>query len=60
MATVVRKKPGDSEDRLIAEFRKKIQLNKVIPEIREREYHKPPSVKKKERLTALRRKRVRR
>jgi ribosomal protein S21 len=60
VVTIVRKKPGDSEDRLIAEFRKKIQANKVLTEIREREFYKPPSTKRKERLAELRRRRVRR
>lgn len=57
MATVVRKKPGDTEEKLIAEFRKRVQANRVLPEIRDREYHKPDSVKKKERLAALKRRR---
>jgi len=55
MATVVKKSPGDTEDKLIAKFRKKIIAEQLLNEIKEREYYKPPSVRKKERLAALRR-----
>jgi len=55
MATVVRKSPGETEDKLIAKFRKKIIVEQLLDEIRERKFHKPPSVKKKERLAELRR-----
>jgi ribosomal protein S21 len=55
MATVVKKSPGETEDKLIAKFRKKIISEQLLDEIKERKFHKPPSVKKKERLAALRR-----
>jgi len=55
MATVVRKTPGDTEDKLIAKFRKKVAADQILIEIKEREFYKPPSVRKKERLAALRR-----
>lgn len=61
MATVVVKKnPGETEDKLIAKFRKKVIAEQLLNEIKEREFYKPPSVKKKERLAALRRTRKRR
>ena len=56
MVTIVRKKPGETDERLIAKFRKKVQADQILPELKEREYYKPPSVKKKERRVALRRK----
>lgn len=56
MATVVRKKPGESEDKLIAKFRKKIQFDQLLNELKDREYYKPPAEKKKERLQTKRRK----
>lgn len=56
MATVVRKAPGDTEDKLIAKFRRKIQAEQILIELKEREFYKPPSVKRKERLAALKRK----
>lgn len=55
MATVVKKSPGESDDRLIARFRKKVILDDILNDLREREFYKPPSLKKKERLAALRR-----
>lgn len=60
MATVVRKAPGDTEDKLIAKFRKKIIVEQVLDEMKEREFYKPPSVRKKERLATIRRSRKRR
>ena len=60
MATVVRKAPGDTEDKLIAKFRKKIIAEQVLDEMKEREFYKPPSVRKKEKLATIRRSRKRR
>lgn len=56
MATIVRKAPGDTDEKLIAKFRRKVQADQIIPELKEREFHKPPSVRRKERLAALKRK----
>jgi small subunit ribosomal protein S21 len=55
MATIVRKTPGETEDKLIAKFKKKILAEQLLEEIKEREFYKPPSVRKKEKLAALRR-----
>jgi len=55
MATVVKKSPGETEDKLIAKFRKKVISEQLLDEIRERKFYKPPSVKRKERLAELRR-----
>jgi small subunit ribosomal protein S21 len=60
VATVVRKKPGDSDHRLIAQFRKKVQYDQVLTELKKREHYKKPSVLKKERLAASRRRKKRR
>ena len=49
MPTVVRKKPGQSDDKLIADFRKKILFDEVLIEMKDREYYKKPSLKKQER-----------
>jgi len=48
MATVVKKGPDENEDRLIARFRKKIQAEQLLIELRDREFYKKPSVEKKE------------
>lgn len=60
MATVVRKKPGQSEDSLIAQFRKKILNEEVIEEIKEREFYLKPSRKRYERERALKKRRPKR
>ncbi|OGV89985.1 30S ribosomal protein S21 [Microgenomates group bacterium RBG_19FT_COMBO_39_10] len=60
MATVVRKKPGESDDKLIAKFRKKVQAEQLLTEIKELEYYEKPSVKKKKQKAELRRRRVKR
>lgn len=57
MATIVRRGPGDTDDRLIAKFRKKVLADQILIELKDREFYKPPSVKRKERLAALKRKR---
>ncbi len=59
MATIVRKAPGETEDKLIAKFKKKILAEQLLNELKEREFYKPPSVRKKEKLAALRRARKR-
>jgi len=55
MATVVRKAPGDTDDKLIAKFRKKVLADQVLLELKDREFYKPPSFRRKERLAALKR-----
>jgi small subunit ribosomal protein S21 len=60
MAIVVKKALGESDDKLIAKFRKKVAADQILIELKEREFYKPPSLKKKERLAAIRRARRRR
>lgn len=50
MPTVVRKKPGQSDDRLIADFRKKVLNEELILEMKKREYYRKPSVVKQEKI----------
>ena len=59
MAIVVRKLPGDTDDKLIAKFRRQVQANNLLLELKDLEHYKPPSVQRKERLTALKRNRRR-
>ena len=44
---VVKRKKGESEDRLIARFRKRVIYEKLIPEYREKERYEKPSQKRK-------------
>lgn len=55
MPTVVKKKPGQSDDKLIADFRKKVLADEILIELKDREFHKKPSVVRQEKIK-LRRK----
>lgn len=50
MPTVVRKRPGQSDDKLIADFRKKILADEVLIELKEREFHRKPSKIKQDKI----------
>lgn len=45
---VVKKQRGESDDRLIARFRKKVMLEGILEDYRERIRYKSPSEKRKE------------
>jgi small subunit ribosomal protein S21 len=45
---VVKKKKGESEDRLISRFKKKVLNEGILLELRDRERYKKPSEKRKE------------
>ncbi|MFC1626028.1 30S ribosomal protein S21 [Patescibacteria group bacterium] len=45
---IIKKKRGESEDRLIARFRKKTIQDNVLQELRDRDRFKKPSEKRKE------------
>lgn len=53
MATVVKKKPGQTDDQLIAQFKKKVLNEEIIEEVREREFYQKPSRKRYEREKAI-------
>ena len=46
---VVKKKKGESDEKLIARFRKTVHEEGIIDEVRDRERHKKPSERRKER-----------
>lgn len=50
MPTVVRKKPGQSDDKLIADFRKKVLSDEILIELKEREFYRKPSVIKQAKM----------
>lgn len=50
MPTVVRKKTGQSEDKLIADFRKKVLNDEVLIELKKHEFYKKPSLMKQEKI----------
>ena len=56
MSIIVRKGPKDTTDAVIRKFQKKVALENVIQEYRDREYHKSESEKRQERRAARMRK----
>jgi len=59
MATIVKAGPGDTTDRVIRKFKKKVQQDQILTTIREREFYKKPSEVKKEKLAESKRKKKR-
>lgn len=49
MSIIIRRGPNDTTDSVIRKFQKKIVLENVIQEYRDREYHKTESQKRQER-----------
>ena len=60
MSIVVKAKPGDSADQVIRKFKKQVLQTQLLTELREREFYKKPSVKKKEKLSEFKRRSKRR
>ena len=50
MPTVVRKKPGQSDDKLISDLRKKVISDEILIELKKREFYRKPSLVKQERI----------
>lgn len=59
MAIIVKAGPGDTSDQLIRKFKKKIQQEQILTELREKEFYKKPSLIRKEKLSELKRKKKR-
>ena len=51
---VVKSKPGESAERLISRFRKRVIQSGLLLELRERERHKTGSERRKEKLYRVR------
>ncbi len=56
MSIIVRRGPNDSTDSVIRKFQKRVALENVIQEYRDREFHKTDSEKRQERRAAKLRK----
>lgn len=50
---IVKKKKGESEDRLISRFKKKVINTGLLQEVRDRQRYKAPSEKKKEKRARI-------
>ncbi|MFH1840595.1 MAG: 30S ribosomal protein S21 [Candidatus Shapirobacteria bacterium] len=55
MATIVRKGPGDSDDRLIAKFRKKVLADDILADLKDKEHYLKPSEKRQLRMKMAKR-----
>jgi ribosomal protein S21 len=55
LPTVVRKKAGQSDDKLIADFRKKVISDEILIELKQREFYRKPSIIKQEKIKERRR-----
>lgn len=56
MPIIVKAKKDESSDGVIRRFKKKVMNENIIEEVRNREFHKSPSVLRKERNNEIKRK----
>lgn len=56
MSVVVKAGPGDTADSLIRKFQKRVVAERLIPEIRKKEFYKKPAELRQEYLAERRRK----
>lgn len=56
MPIIVKAQKGDDNNAMIKKFKKLLQLDDVVTFVRDRRYHKPPAVLKKEGKKELERK----
>jgi len=54
MATIVKKQLGQTEDQLIAQFRKKVLNDDVLGELKKREFYVKPSRARYEKMKRVR------
>lgn len=60
MPVVIKAQPGDTADQIIRKFKKKILQDQLLTELKEREFYKKPSIRKKEKLSEFKRLKKRR
>ncbi|MBI2595473.1 30S ribosomal protein S21 [Candidatus Daviesbacteria bacterium] len=56
MSIIIKAGPNDTSDSVIRKFQKRVVLEKVVQEYRDRAFHKKDSEKRQERLAEKRRK----
>jgi len=56
----VKAKPGDSTDQMIRKFKKKVLYSQLLTQLKDKQYHKKPSVLKKEKQSEFKRRQKRR
>lgn len=57
MTIIVKAQPGDSTDQLIKKFKKLVLTDQLLTQLKDREFYKKPAIKKKEKLSELKRRR---
>ncbi len=55
MAIIVKREPGEDEDKLIQKFRKEVQAAQILPEMRDRKRYEKPSIVRNKKNSLLRR-----
>ena len=60
MAVIVKAGPGESADQVIRKFKKKILQNQLLTQLKDLEFYKKPSVRKKEKMAEFKRRKKRR
>lgn len=55
MTMIVKKRPGESDESLIARFRRQIQAEKVLNQLKDLQFYKSPSTAKAEKMAPVRR-----
>lgn len=58
--TFVKAEPGESSDSLIRKFSRKVMNDGILLELKEKEYYKKPSEKRKEKMKELKKRKFRR
>ncbi len=58
--TYVKAEPGESSDSLIRKFTRKVMNDGLLIELKEKEFYKKPSEKKKEKMKELKKRKNRR
>jgi len=54
MSIVVKKQPGQTDDQLIAQFRKKVLADDILGELKKREFYIKPSRQRYEKMKMVR------
>lgn len=56
MVIIIKAGPQDTNDQVIKKFKKKVQLDQILTEMKEREFYKKPSLVRKEKRKEWKRK----
>lgn len=59
MPVVVKAQPGDTTDKILRKFKKKVLQSQILTELKDRQFYLKPAEKKKQRLAPFRRRKKR-